>query len=212
MPFFEPRLEIITMGKSVIVNASKSIMPYIKKKFKNKSTYDIMTSKLVYGVNPYYLPDTINIKPVRNENYKFEIIDKNIQSLYEHKKFSNALQYDYDSKRPEVLAAVAYDDAKLIGIACAGADSEVMWQIGVDVLPKYRGREIAVKLVNMLTLEILNNYEVIPYYTTDCANISSQKVAIKSGYIPAWSHCFKTRFPKFIVKYTDLKKYLVLWS
>ncbi len=206
MPFFEPRLEIITMGKRVVVNASKSIMPYIKKKFKNKSTYDIMTSKLVYGVNPYYLPDIINIEPVQNENYKFEIIDKDIQSLYKYKEFPNALQYDYDSKRPEVLAAVAFDDTQVIGIACASADSEAMWQIGVDVLPKYRGREIAVKLVNMLTLEILNNYKAIPYYTTDCANISSQKVAIKSGYIPAWSHCFKTRLPKFIVKYYRFKE------
>ena len=165
-----------------------------------------MTSKLVYGVNPYYLPDIINIEPVQNENYKFEIIDKDIQSLYKYKEFPNSLQYDYDSKRPEVLAAVAFDDTQVIGIACASADSEAMWQIGVDVLPKYRGREIAVKLVNMLTLEILNNYEAIPYYTTDCANISSQKVAIKSGYVPAWSHCFKTRLPKFIVKYYQFKE------
>ena len=146
-------------------------MPYVKKKFKNKSTYDIMTSKLVYGVNPYYLPDTIKINPVRNENYKFEIIDKDIQSLYKYKEFPNALQYDYDSKRPEVLAAVAFDDAKVIGIACASADSKVMWQIGVDVLPKYRGREIAVKLVNMLTSEILNNYEAIPYYKIGRAHV-----------------------------------------
>lgn len=194
MPFITPRLEIITMGQSTIVNASKNIMPYVKRKFKGKSSYDILTSKLVFGVNPYYLPNVENLKKIENNSFRFELLDNNIQSLYENKDFNNALQYDVDSKRPEVLAAIAYDGNKTIGIACASADSKTMWQIGVDVLPEYRGNGIAVKLVNMLTIATLNR-GVVPYYTTDCANINSQKVAIKSGYIPTWSHCFKTRLP-----------------
>lgn len=195
MPFITPRLEIITMGKGTIVNVSKNIMSFVKRKFEGKSSYDILTSKFVYGVNPYYLPDVENLKEIENNSFIFGLIDDNIQLLYSNKNFHNALQYDVDSKRPEVLAAVAYDESKLVGIACASADSKTMWQIGVDVLPNYRGNGIAVKLINMLTLETLNR-GVVPYYTTDCANINSQKVAIKSGYIPAWTHCFKTRLPK----------------
>ncbi len=195
MPFVTPRLEIITMGKSTVVNSSKNIMHYVQRKFKGKSSYEILTSKLVYGVNPYYLPDVDNIGIVDNNLYEFKILDSNIRSLYESRGFNNALQYNKDSKRPEMLAAIACDGSKPVGIACASADSKIMWQIGVDVLPEYRGNGIAVKLVNMLTIEVLN-CDVVPYYTTDCANINSQKVAIKSGYIPAWSHCFKTRLPK----------------
>lgn len=37
MPFFEPRLEIITMGKSAIVNVSKNMMSFAKRKFEGKS-------------------------------------------------------------------------------------------------------------------------------------------------------------------------------
>lgn len=96
------------------------------------------------------------------------------------------------------MAALCYKNDELVGIACASADSKTMYQIGVDVLPQYRGKEIAVKLVNMLTIEILNR-GVVPYYTTDCTNINSQKVAVKSGYIPAWSHCFRNRLPKVIL-------------
>lgn len=199
MPFITPRLEIITMGKSTIVNASKNIMPYIKNVFDGKTGYEILTSKLVYGVNPYYLPDVTNIKVIQNDSVRFELICDKIQYLYKYKGFGNALQYDNESKRSEVLAAVAYDDAKVVGIACASADSGTMWQIGVDVLPEYRGKEIAVKLVNMITVETLNR-GVVPYYTTDCANVNSQKVAVKSGYIPAWSHCFKTRLPKLLFR------------
>lgn len=197
MPFITPRLEIITMGKSTIVNASKNIMSFVKRKFEGKSSYDILTSKFVYGVNPYYLPYVENLKEIEKNLFKFELIDDDIQLLYGNKDFHNALQYNVDSKRPEVLAAVAYDEDKLVGIACASADSKTMWQIGVDVLPEYRGNGIAVKLVNMLTIETLNR-GIVPYYTTDCANINSQKVAIKSGYSPAWSHCFKTRLPKIV--------------
>lgn len=196
MPFITPRLEIITMGKSTIVNVSKNIMSFAKRKFEGKSRYEILTSKFVYGVNPYYLPDVENLKEIENKSFRFELISSNIQLLYSNKGFNNALQYDVDSKRPEVLAAIAYAENKLVGIACASADSKTMWQIGVDVLPEYRGNGIAVKLVNMLTIETLNR-GIVPYYTTDCANINSQKVAIKSGYIPAWTHCFKTRLPKF---------------
>lgn len=64
MPFITPRLEVITMGKSTVVNASKSVMPYVKQKFRNKSSYEILTDKLVYGANPYYLPDIEHIKPM----------------------------------------------------------------------------------------------------------------------------------------------------
>ena len=198
MPFVSPRLEVITMGKSTIINASERIMPYVKRRFKGKSSYEILTSKILYGVNPYYLPNVENINFINNDLYTFKLIRNDIQSLYKYDCFHNALQYNRLSKRPEVLAAVAYDFTKIIGVASASMDCKTMWQIGVDVLPEYRGQGVAVKLVNMLTIETLNN-GIVPYYTTDCSNISSQKVAIKSRYCPAWAHCFKTRLPKFYI-------------
>lgn len=195
MPFVTPRLEVITMGKSTVVNASKSVMPYVKRKLKNKSSYEILTDKLVYGANPYYLPDIEHIKPMENTACSFALLDKDLHDLYKNKGFPNALQYNPNSARPEVLAAVAYDQEQIVGIACASADSKIMWQIGVDVRPAYRGNGIGVKLVNMLTIETLAR-GVVPYYTTDIANLSSQKVAVKSGYLPAWTHCFRNRLPK----------------
>ena len=192
MPFLEPRLEVITLGRSVIVNASKSIMSYVKGRFEGKSRYEILTDSLVYGVNPYYLPDIEKISSVDNQKFAFQLIDTNITKYYVLEGFDNALQYNINSKRPEMLAAVAFDNKKIAGIACASADSKTMWQICVDVLPEYRGHEIAVKLVNMLTIKTLER-GIVPYYTTDCGNVSSQRVAVKCGYIPAWSHCFRAR-------------------
>lgn len=195
MPFTEPRLEMITFGRGVVINATKSIMPYVQKKLKDKSSYEVLNSPLVYGINPYYLPDVNNIKAVGNESFSFRLIDNDIQKYYKYKGLHNALQYDKNSERPEVLACVAEDNGNFAGIACASADSDTMWQIGVDVVSQYRGNGIAVKLVNMLTIEILSR-GIVPYYTTDSSNLNSQRVAIKSGYIPTWSHCFNTRLTK----------------
>lgn len=76
MPFVTPRLEVITMGNSTIVNVSKNIMSYAKRKLEGKSSYDILTRKIVYGVNPYYLPDIENLKEIENNSFQFELIDK----------------------------------------------------------------------------------------------------------------------------------------
>lgn len=94
MPFVKNRLEMITFGRGVIVNVSKDIMPYVKKKLSGKTSYDVMNSPLVYGINPYFLPDVDRIKPDENNNFYFRLIDKDIQSFYKYAHFHNALQAD----------------------------------------------------------------------------------------------------------------------
>ena len=42
-----------------------------------------------------------------------------------------------------MLAVGAYDNGKLIGLAGCSADCEMMYQIGVDVLPEYRRKGLA---------------------------------------------------------------------
>lgn len=74
MPFHEPRLEIITMGRGTVVNASKNIMPPVKRHFEGKSRYEILTSPLVYGVNPYYLPDITNLKHMKTPLLIFSLL------------------------------------------------------------------------------------------------------------------------------------------
>jgi len=119
-----------------------------------------------------------------------------IHNLYEFNNFNYALQYNFNSQHPEVLVTLAKYKGETVGIASASDDCKTMWQIGVDVLLKYRGNGLAAVLVNMLTLEILNR-GYIPYYSTDCSNVISQHVAVRAGYIPVWSHCFRTRIDSF---------------
>ena len=193
MPWRTPRLELMTIGHSLIVNASADIMPFIRKQMENKTRFEALCLPFICAVNPYYLPEIGKIVPLsKPKDFEFEIVEQtDIPKLYETTNFHNALQYDINSPRPDVLVALAKYKGEIVGMAGASADCKAMWQIGVDVLEQHRGKGLAATLVNMPTLEILNR-GFIPYYSTDCSNIISQRVAIKAGYFPAWAHCYRT--------------------
>lgn len=193
-PWVMPRLEMITTGHGVVINASEDILPYIRKQLEGKTRFEAFCNPFVYGINPYFLPDVDKITPlIKPDGFEFEMVEKNsVHKLYKVPDFHNALQYNVNSLRPEMLVAVARYKNMIVGMAGASADCRTMWQIGVDVLLAYRGKGLAVALVNMLTLEILSR-GYIPYYFTDCSNVISQHVAVRAGYFPAWAHCYKTR-------------------
>lgn len=193
-PFIIPRLEMITFGNGVVINASSDILSLVKSKLEGKTRYEAFNMPFVNSVNPYFLP-TLNNKSlvIKTDNYDFELLEKcDIANLYKYKGFDYALQYNVGSLHSEVLAIVAKQKGDVVGVASAVAECETLWQINVDVLSPYRGNNLAVIMVNTLTIEVLNR-GIVPYYSTDCSTLASQRVAVKSGYIPTWSHCFRTR-------------------
>ncbi len=130
----------------------------------------------------YYLPNVDRI-PDLECSYKMSILEKeDFKDLY-LPEWSNALCSD--RKHLDVLGVGAYDDDKLIGLAACSADCDEMWQIGVDVLPKYRQNGIASALTSRLAKEILARGKV-PFYCSAWSNIRSAGNAVKSGFVPAW--------------------------
>lgn len=108
-----------------------------------------------------------------------------IPQLYNDTRFKNALFYDVNALRPDILAVTAVINGQIAAMAGASMDSELFWQIGIDVMPEYRNKGLATMLVSALTDEILNR-NAVPYYGTWSANIGSRNVAADSGYFPAW--------------------------
>ncbi len=100
-------------------------------------------------------------------------------------EFSNAICDRFRPERPEVLAVVALDGEKIIGMAGCSADVADLWQIGIDVLPEYRGHGVARTLVTLLRDEAFRR-GAIPYYGTSLSNLASWKTALSSGFEPAW--------------------------
>jgi hypothetical protein len=193
-PWRTPRLEMVTTGHSVVINASEDVLPYVREQLEGKTRDEAFSMPFMVGISPYFLPDIGRIAPLLNpDGFDYEMVEKqNIHELHENTGFHNAIQYDVNTQRSDMLVAVARYQGEIVAMAGASADCKTMWQIGVDVLYPYRGNGLAAALVNRLTLEILvRGY--IPYYGTDGSNVLSMHVAVRAGYIPAWVHRYKTR-------------------
>ncbi|UZQ86734.1 GNAT family N-acetyltransferase [Thermoclostridium stercorarium] len=131
----------------------------------------------------YYLPDVNKLIPLPC-NYELRILEQpDFVNLY-RPEWSNALCKD--RKELDILGIEAFDGDKLIGLAGCSADCDMMWQIGVDVLPDYRRKGIASALTSRLALEILARGKV-PFYCSAWSNIRSARTAVKSSFVPAWA-------------------------
>ena len=89
-------------------------------------------------------------------------------------------------KKLDVIGAGAYDGDTLVGLAGASADCASMLQIGVNVLPGYRGKGIGAVLVNRLAAAILAR-DLVPFYSAVWANVRSVGTAVRAGFRPAWA-------------------------
>jgi len=80
-----------------------------------------------------------------------------------------------------------YDNGKVTGFAAADKCTDKLYEIGYETLPEYRQKGIATAVAVELT-NLLLNMDSIPYMGFAWSNIASKNVAIKSGYIMAWSN------------------------
>lgn len=93
--------------------------------------------------------------------------------------------YGFCEDAPDVLGMAAVKDGEILGMAGASADSPHMWQIGINVLPEARGQGIASMLVSLIAGDILAAGR-LPYYGTSISHLESQRVALRSGFLPSW--------------------------
>ena len=130
----------------------------------------------------YFLPD-VNLLKLQPCEYELRILHKaDFATLYTD-EWSNALCAQ--RKELDVLGVGAYNQGKLIALAGCSADCDMMYQIGVDVLPEYRRQGLASALTSRLALEVLALGKV-PFYCAAWCNIKSVRNAIRCGFRPAW--------------------------
>lgn len=130
----------------------------------------------------YFLPDADALHELEC-GYELRILAPEDFTPYYTGEWSNALSRS--RRHLDRLAVGAFDGEKLVGLAGCSADCESMYQIGVDVLPEYRGRGIASAVTSRLALEVIKIGKV-PFYCAAWSNIASVRNAIRSGFRPAW--------------------------
>jgi len=162
-----PFLEIATIGKSIVISADSIVLTKVKPLLENKTREDIFVAPFIFGHSLYYIPDCNKIKKLSlPDGFKFYVKEgKEIHDLYKISGFENAIQYDINHPRPDVIVIYAMHDTNIVAMAGASADSDLMWQIGIDVLPQFRNKGLATSLVSNLALMIMEK-GIVPYYGT----------------------------------------------
>ena len=193
-----PFLQMATFGTNAVISADKRIHPWlhewVKEKqgfwlFQHEYYFELETELRKYGLKMASTHHMFVPKPELLEvttEMKIKWLEQDdIMSYYGREEFSNALCDRFHPERPDVLAVIALDGEKIMGMAGCSADSPEMWQIGIDVCPAYQGMGVGKTLVSLLRDETFRR-GAIPYYGTSLSNIRSRRTALSCGFLPAW--------------------------
>jgi len=200
-PLPEKFLAVVTMGRGAVVSCSADRLRWARTNLKSLSPealfyalaiarmekYVARDHQTMFGPELKYICTQDSFQPYHLDgDVEVDLIQEvSIKQLYGNNLFPNALGRRYDPQRPRLLGCSAKHDGVTVGLATANADSDSMWQVGIDILPDYRNRGIGKALVSGLT-EALFKMRKLPYYSTGISNISSRRTAISVGYRPAW--------------------------
>ena len=186
----------IIMGKAYVM-ADEKMHPWIKEvlakeppewwcDFKNLRKLEAELNKYgreIFDTHIYFLPS--EEPTAQRPRFQIRWFEKEeLEQFREDKRF-NTYALSFSPVQPDVLAVAAYDGDEIIAMAGCSEDGAYLWQIGVDCVPGYEGRGLAVNLVTLLKQEIIARAKV-PYYGTAESHAVSRNVAIGSGFLPAW--------------------------
>lgn len=186
----------IIMGKAYVM-ADEIMHPWIREifakelpewwcDFKNLRKLENELNKYgreIFDTHIYFLPSeepTMERPRIRVQWFEKEELEK-----FRNDKRFNTYSLSFSPTQPDVLAVAAYEGEEPIAMAGCSQDGKYLWQIGVDCVPGYEGKGLAVNLVTLLKQEIIARGKV-PYYGTAESHAVSRNVAIGSGFLPAW--------------------------
>ena len=153
--------------------------------------YEIMDTHVYFMPDPEY------------EGYDFEcpyrikeLGRREIDRMKEDNPFRHALMYQEGC--PDELAIGAFDEDEPIAMAGVSSDGRNLWQIGIDVLPGYEHKGLAVYLTTLMKEAVLARGKV-PFYGTSESHSLSQRVAVRSGFVPGWCEVYSKQIDNFSV-------------
>ncbi len=194
-PFF---FQMVTLGQNAVITADPRLHAWLRDYIEDKPGHRLFEyrslcqidnrlkefDKRLWQTHHMFLPD-MEIKPVKDLIPVRWHEQENLHSFYAEKRFPNALCSRFMPSRPDMLAVAAYDGEQIVAMAGCSADTPEMWQIGIDVQEQYRGRGIGTYLVTLIKNEAIRRGK-IPFYGTSLSNLPSWKIALNSGFFPAW--------------------------
>jgi hypothetical protein len=196
-------LKIAVINGKLLVTGRKDVVAKIEGELQNvegawfmemKSLSRLNEMILDYGyqieqAHPFY---TAHQKTsVNTDGYDIVWYDQTeIEQFRGDDRFQEA--FVFCAAAPDKLGVAAIKNGTIMGMAGASSDSPYLWQIGINTLPGYEAKGIGTLLVTLMKNAVLDR-NIIPYYGTAMSHVASQRVAIKSGFLPAWAELITSR-------------------
>ncbi len=189
-------LKISIVNGKILASGNASVIEWCEKEFGNakgewffepetlrKIDHKLQESGYRIGMlHHFFISDTVS--DVDTGEYEIRWYEhEDIGQFRGDDRFKEA--YCFCEEAPDMLGVGAFKNGEILGMAGASADSPIMWQIGINVMPGAEGRGIGKMLVMLLKNEIIRR-GVLPFYGTAISHFASQSVALGSGFHPAW--------------------------
>ena len=193
-------LKVASIHGKILASGKKEIINRVKERYKDgngawfmdiDNLRELDKEMNQYGchiaqAHPFYIATEKSEFHTKNFEIR-KFIGKELEQFRGDERFDEALLFE-DVPKDEIGIA-AYQDGEILGMAGATSDSPLMWQIGINVLPKARGMGIGSLLVGLLKNELID-MGILPFYGTSMSHIASQKVALRAGFSPAWAELY----------------------
>jgi GNAT superfamily N-acetyltransferase len=193
------------LGAGAVISASPSILPEVQALYEGAMRDDAFDPTRLAAVNDLlkgggtrvYGPvprlvcsaDTVREAPAgRNVELTLERNPADLEP-FEPDRWPNAFSPREHPERPLTAVVAATCRDQLVGVAATSADSEGLWQIGIDVDEAFRKKGIGAALTAALARHTLESGS-IPFYGLAVANIPSLRTALAAGFVPAWVETF----------------------
>jgi GNAT superfamily N-acetyltransferase len=200
----DPAFKAVTTGVGGVVSASSQWIDDIRTIYEGAERDRLfeparmgkvseLTEKLgvtIFGPYPRFVahPETI-AAGATGDLPSVELLEDDLGDRFDASDWPNALTPNPHASRPVKAVSIATEGSKLIGLASILADSDQLWQIGLDVVDGHRGKGLGTALTLALAKFALDS-DAVPYYGATAANIPSIKTAISAGLKLAWIEVF----------------------
>ena len=204
-PALRDEVTVTTMGKGIIVSATPNWMQRIADLYRDVQLIEAFSPRVVSEISrlvsrkslrligPYaYHVTTSKDWVARSEpaGYSVKLGGAELLEPLNRADWPNATSLSaLADGRHHVVAAVATRRGETAGVVAASADSDTLWQIGIDVRSDHRGNGLGAALTSRAARAILDQ-DRTPYYKTRIENIASRRTAQLSGFFPYWASLY----------------------